>query len=932
MIFILGVLCSGLCSYAQDAHGILMEAERAPDTGKGDIIDVTVLLHNTTTSDFNGAVKIEVPEGFRNISGNLPDVSVKAGEKRYFPVKIHAGGTARAGTVQIVFFLLDSDGKLVAKDDIQQAVEERNMLRLSAQTPEIYNNTPGDSVSVEVTVSNQGNTGQQVNVVFSIPELMGEDNFFEKTGVVGVLRDTIFSFSFIPDRTLLSKPRFTVNVSGMRGGEKELFGHLSVTVTNTASNRWYNAGDAGNFETFTGYNNLTLSYRNSGYNREMYQLMGNGSVDLPAGFLSFRGNIYQGGGQRDPVVTGTSVSYRLNRSEIKAGNISRPLELYMFGRGAEFSLKDSSNNDVFQAGFIDQNFNLIEQHAFLREGYGVYARGVLGSSGPLKRLSATYIFKEDRLEEARHNVLGTEMVRIPGKGWTSTFRVFGAMSQYYEADKDKPSGAVETQYTGSIGNIRLSGNYFYSTPYFPGNRRGMLMLQQHISGRLTGEKVFSANAYVSNYFPKSYTYGMNVFSNNARFDAGIRFPANTQGLGFGISYQYQSESSNGYNALFGIGDPDQKLRMDVHRLVESLNWVSVNGKHSVVMGAETGLANYPDKDALKAQLKFSGIYNYQGVSFNASYQYGGYFLSEHASTAFYDDDRNFRRMILSLVAGKNLFEDRLSLRSGLGYIDDFRTGKTPSAFLNLNYAPRPAYSLYLNSSWFRYDTGMMPLMAGNDNMLTIEGGVVLHLERRKPSPYKKSSVVVFVYYDKNVNNVFDEGDEVAENYMLSLGKTSFLTDKEGRIYYRKVPYGAITVVPVTSQGWFSPQKVVEVNEHYTYTEVPLHRNGTVAGRIRYDLDARTAVDFRLRGQGITFDIYRGDRYIQRVATDESGSFMAFLPTGNYRVKLIGNSLPANTSCEEMVRDFEVKAGEITSLPVFGIAVRQKQVRVKRFGE
>ncbi|SFW25741.1 hypothetical protein SAMN02927921_00765 [Sinomicrobium oceani] len=934
IILFFGVLCFAWHSQAQNTPvpTVSMQVKSMPNAGKNTISDILVAVENMQTSDFSGSLKVRVPAGFRNISGDLPDITVPAGEKRFFPLKILSGGGARAGDAKIEFLLLDQESKIVSVENLYQTVPENNVLRLSSHLPILYYNTPGDSIAVEVMVSNLGNTRQQVHVVFGIPAAVGGNNFFERQGMVAPQQDSVFVFRFLPGKALLSDPEFTVNISGMRGQEKELFGHTAVIVRNTSSSQQYNAAETGYFESFSGYNHLAVSYRNSGMNTDLYQVVGSGTVDLPAGFLSLRGNIYKTTGQSSPVVSGTYAGYRLNGTELRVGNISQPLELSLFGRGATLSMTDAERNKSLEVGFIDQNFNLIEPNAFLREGYGVYARGILGRSTPGKQWTTTYIFKEDRLEQARHHVLGTEAVKMFGKGWYAMAKLFGATSQYYETDTDQSSFAMEGNYTGALSGLKLSGNYFYSTPYFPGNRRGMLQLRQSFSTRLNKERELSGNVFVSNYFPKSHTYNMNVFSRNTRADIGIRFPLSRSGTNFGVGYQYQAESSNSYNILFGVNDADQALRMDVHRLVESLMWVSPDQKHSMIMGVENGLVHYPDRKKPELQFKISNIYNYKWMSLSATYQYGGYFLSEHASTIRYENERDFRRFVLSWSMGHRFFSEKLAVNSGLGYIDDFRTGKTPSAFLNLKYTPAQSYSLYLNASWFHYDTDMMPSLMYNNTMMIVEGGIVFNLEGRKPSPKKKSKVTVMVYYDKNANNIFDGEDEVAQDYLIVMGNASFMTDREGKIYYNKVPFGDIKIAPVIQQGWFASEQNVIVGGYHTYAEVPLHRNGTVSGKIRYDFDAHKSVDIKWKGAGITFDIYQDGQWIQRVTTDDSGSFMAFLPTGKYSVRLRTDSLPEDSSCADPTQEIEVISGKITALPAYIIQVRKKKVQVKRFGE
>ncbi|MDC8104746.1 hypothetical protein MTQ00_09355 [Chryseobacterium sp. B21-037] len=124
--------------------------------------------------------------------------------------------------------------------------------------------------------------------------------------------------------------------------------------------------------------------------------------------------------------------------------------------------------------------------------------------------------------------------------------MYTGLSFYEDINTTKPSLALESQYSGRIKKVNLNGNYFYSTDYYPGNRRGMLQIQQNFSTHIFTDHYVYANVTVSDFSPKFYFYNTAMQSDNIRVDTGINFPKKGN-FGLGVGYQYQEERSNSYN-------------------------------------------------------------------------------------------------------------------------------------------------------------------------------------------------------------------------------------------------------------------------------------------------------------------------------------------------------------------------------------------------
>ncbi len=907
-------------AFAQTSDGLSMDIREESDLGRDRIISAIVEIKNNSQSKFKGKLNITVPTGFRNISGNTSEIEIPSAGSIYLPIKILINSNAGFGESKIDFNLTNFENKILLTKTITHHIAENNSMAISTDTPVIYMSNVNDSIEVRARVSNLGNKRQDVTIVFKIPEADQGSFFVEKKGSIAVQKDSVFIYRFRPTNNMTRIPQFNVNIVGFREPDKEIFGNSSVSIQNNSSMQRYQSLDNNNL----GYtkNSITASYRYLGRESFLYQLIGSGGFNLPSGYVFIRGNIYKTNGPEDPMVNNTFITYKREKSEFTLGNISKIIELSLYGRGAEYAFTSSDKNKRLEFGFIDQSFSLIERTAFLKLGYGFYVRGTLGASNASRNISAAYIFKNDPFEKAKHNLLGTDFQYVFNKDWKISGKLFSGISTYESLNITKPSGALETQYSGIINKINLSGNYSFSSNYYPGNQRGIFQLQQNISSIIKDNSIY-ANVMISNFSPKFYFYNNNLETNSSRFETGLNFPKK-KNFGLGISLQYQNENSNTYNTFFGLTENKDLKEMTAKRLIERVSWSSTNRKHSSIVGIETGLVNYPGSEKNQYQMKFTGTYAYKWLNFQLIYQYGSYYLSEYAFSKLLGGNNTYKKTLASAFITNTMLKGKLSINSGFSYTDDTLYGKSPSGFVNVKYS-KERYGLYLNSSWFNYSMNNF-----SNNLFTIEAGVTINLRSNNLDPGKKSNIKAFVYYDRNNNSIYDEGDEKASGYMIMLNNISFKTDEDGTITYRAIPYNKYTLRQVIQQGWYYDETEFDVNTHQHFLQIPLHQNGTVQGKIMYEYDTKTALEFEPKSGGIAFDIYKDDKLIRHTITDDNGEIVSFIESGEYKIKLNENSLAANTYCENTLQEFKVVPGKISQLNPFIIKVKEKKIRVKKF--
>lgn len=929
-ILICGFFLFTTISFGQNSSTIELTLESEISTNNSSLMDVLISIKNNDNTPFHGTLKADLPKGVKNISNTSTSLDIEPNDNRFISFKVWLDKELEAGSTTITFNLLNDKNEIVTSKSTVHTIKENNRLRLSVENPVIYMSNPNDSIRIKTNVSNIGNRKQDITLVYKIPELVGETNFFEIKGTLDVKDSETYTFSFLPTKRLLRLEQFTVQITGMRSELKELFANTTIQVLNVTSNQQFIYSGNNSWNLGRQRNTFTASYRSIGSGSSVYQLQGAADFNLPAGFVSFEGNLYHGNNDEKPIVTNTILRYQLNDNKLSLGNISKPFEMSLFGRGASVEFEKTKMLKSFEIGFIDQQYNLIQQDGFLKNGYGVYAKAEIPTNGRFNQANILYVFKDDPFEQAKHNVVSNEINYYFNSNWHLNTKLHAGISNYSSISKTFGSYAAEAAYNGRVNSFSLFGNYFISSDYFPGNRRGITQIQQSASKAIANENSLTANIFYSNFSPRSPLYTANIDSDNIRADIGIQF-SKKNNFGGGVFAQHQYESNSSFNH-FNTNN-DKKSDLKAYRLIENINWSSSNQKHFINLNLDNGIIKYPIGDKIHFQGRAQLSYNFNKFYTTLSYQRGSYFLSEFYNLYTQNSSQTFQRLLFSFAYQNSLLNNKLNVNTGFTYSEDPVITSSPSLYMNLNYAVSNNLTIYTNASWFQsksisqyYDVTSL------NRLFTIEAGIQFNLNKRSAvSSGKKSKISATVFYDNNNNSLFDEGDEVAPNYLTTFNIQSFLTDEKGKITYKSVPFGKYDIRPIVQEGWYPALSSINVDSYSKKIDIPLHKNGTLIAKIEYNFDEKKVVQFDPVMGGIVFLIMQNGKLIQKVNTDADGNFTVFLPTGTYDIVMQEKSLPQNAYCENTVASVFIESGKVIKLDSFIILVKQKTINVRKFG-
>src|SRR5690606_16042043 len=380
----------------------------------------------------------------------------------------------------------------------------------------------------------------------------------------------------------------------------------------------------------------------------------------------------------------------------------------------------------------------------------------------------------------------------------------------------------------------VSSNMFYSSAYYPGIRRGVLQSNQRIGRTFGHVNTWLAYSFYD-YDPEflSNRYLVNSYFSNSRIDGGASFPL-AKRLNLSLSMSRHSEKGD---SGIQLGTESLFMEMQSYRLTETFGWRSANNQHIVHLSSENGLVRSPLTGEIEFLIRANGSWNYKYFSMNTFYQQGKFSLTEAFMSSYQGHD-NAYRFSLSPSVTKDFFNSKLKVRLNANFNYDSFSGQNWMYAGNVDYKISKNVSGFVNTYLYTYNGEF-----NNSTFSTLQAGLSYNLpDGRNVSSEKKGNIELFAFYDNNTNGIYDEGDLPAEGRILSIGEISFITKKDGKAVYRRVPYGEYSL-RVPSQNWYAvAPEMLNLDRRDLTIQIPLQRTGKITGAFYYKYDARTSMD------------------------------------------------------------------------------------------
>lgn len=904
----------------------MIETDKEVVAKNDDLVPLTIQLQNNSEASFSGKLMLKNMDGIQMIGQSADAIAMEANSKRFVPVRISISRSAPSGDSDLVFALVDDRGNTKAQFTTKLSIQSIRKVQLSAYEPNQLMQNVGDSLIVSAQLTNRGNSKENITVTASFPDLRGSNKVEKKQVFLDAYQDTIISFSKIITKDLLRVERYTVNMAALYSNG-ELINNVRIGVQNVSGSRTFTDPSMG--DPFSSYssNSIELSGRNLFSQNEALQLNAKGEYELLDGILDFNVNgYYYTQGSTRPQLTNTYIDFKKNNKGIRVGNISESLEKYVNGRGVKTYFGDEKAGKYFEVGWADKTYNLLgdEYSSESNKGYTAYAKTIL-STRREGEYEASVLYDQTPYENAESMVMMNEYNFDVMKDVRVGFELGGGVTRLLEADESpiEPSIAMGFKLSGKFGKYNINSSNFLSSGYYPGVRRGVVQLNERI-GRQLGKVGVWAGYSLYKYNPQQleernsyYSYGRG----NSRFEAGTNFSLSRNTRMSITAKQQTDEGVIGYS-----NQADQETsKMHSLRLTESINWRSRNSEHSVGLSAENGFTKIPFIDGRQFQLRVNANWNYRIFTLNSYYQQGDFTIYEAYRNAL-EGDSNYRFNVSGGVR-KDFFGKRVKTNFNVNYNRNSYSGDNWTYSGRVDYAITPQFSSFVNAYAYSYSSSSYSSFNTN-----VQAGVRYNLPTaRQAAVGKKGNLKLFLFYDNNVNGIYDEGDTPAEDRIVTIGGVSFISNRRGEVEYRKLPYNDYSL-KIPSQDWYAvaPASVTIAGKRTTL-EVALQRTGKVTGKLYYKYDARLSEEFAEKYGGLRMWATATNGRKIEALTNANGEFTLFLPVGEYEISVDANSLTKNVYTDFEPQTVRVVADETTIIPAIELKIQQRKIEVKRFG-
>ena len=225
------LICTVFLSAQNKTESAALDIHEKTYNAESKILDlILVISNNNAQENFKGKIKISAPVGFKSILDQNIAVDLQKNERKFVSVKFFVTNNADAGDAKINLILANQSDQKIDEKTVTHTVEENSLLQMIAENSQIFRSNNQDSLKIRIKVSNKGNRTQKTTLVFKIPDQQDSNLFIEKQGTLHPQQDSIFTFSFLPSKELLKKNIFTINVTGFKDPDKEIFGNTRISV------------------------------------------------------------------------------------------------------------------------------------------------------------------------------------------------------------------------------------------------------------------------------------------------------------------------------------------------------------------------------------------------------------------------------------------------------------------------------------------------------------------------------------------------------------------------------------------------------------------------------------------------------------------------------------------------------------------------------
>lgn len=847
-------------------------------------------------------------------------------DERVIPIRFFVPRRIKADTMYQLDLRLQMNEPVLdgLRKSIFIKVTKVHEMRVELMQGQLYSNHPDGVISFQMKCRNLGNSAEPV--FFQIHNEYGVESASEKVSglMIPAFSDTTLNIIYKLPSPLNQKKLLQLHIIGkyQRGGQT--FSSHLLKVNNLRpkpDNTQINEPNR-----VVSSNTIALFARNVTNNDPYYELMADfkhyiGQTEMHYHINGFYYSRY--GSLTQVALLNTYVELNRERLGLRIGQISKNLEIPLYGRGASFRL-GSYEKSYLEAGFVNSDNNLLAQfrNNSFEASNSVYAKGVQKFGGSFG-LKYNFLGISDPYNQANSLIagLGNEW-KLGGKHafqW-AVYKSSTNNDQYSTVRKNAEGMAGEFSYSGQLGKISLSTSNYYSTSAYAGFLKGALNLDERISYAAGRKLVIWAryNQYKNQPdFFSPYSSLLNFSSLIQTTETGVNLKEKQADFSFRPSLYH--EYSDYYKTFLQIGPitlTSKRFALTGNFQLRRNQFISINGD---VGYSESNVAGSEKYVNFRASL----LYQNTHIMLNASYQDGAYYAAELAGVQL--NSRKYAQMNAGLTLKDIRLTKKMLLTLGnhLSYNNMFQLWSNNS-FANASYNMGPNLALVLGYS--RFQNSYNSLYRNTHSKLDV--GVIKKLKvPGRPQKQKNVAVEMLVYVDLNGNRHYDAGEPVSANTMVLLNEMSMITDMAGKVVFPKIPSGNYSMSVIRQDGYISENRTLYISTS-TSLQVPLYKIGILSGTVKIQKEA-LSYETDEHVSNIRILAIDGNGTMYSALTDEKGQYFFYLPDNTYDIQIDVTSVPELYEVINIQDKIRVTQQAGNTMYQFYLRIKKRPVEVKK---
>lgn len=926
IFFILLFILCGINSHAQESEKkIVFKTLEDIEIGDDNFFTVVMQLENISKDTINARLVLEKPGTIRSYSQDNLIIKLNPLKKAFIPLKFSINKQQAAGNLNLRFQIIDNKtNQNLATSSTKIKVDYKKDLKIFPIQSNILYRQEGDSIHYQLKVVNKGNQTEKVLITNVIPDFKGAFFTTNKRLEINAFEEKIITFSKYVNHEMMKIQSFQANVSAYYENGN-FASNVFYTIENASSNRVYVDPSYINQAWINQSSNyVRITSRDIGTNNMNYNLMAHQDFSVGLNEFAYNINATSWQGNQDMTLTDSWIKYQRNNKGLQIGSINNnDYDIPINGRGIMlFNNYDKTDKRII-VGTAEKSYNLLDDNLYngLKNNKISFANSKFLIKG-LNELESTLLLDQNI---STTNFIVTNGYRwITSNKWNHYLKLGYGFSKFNENNNIENSMSIAANVSGKLGKYDLYSSNYFSSGYYPGTRRGALYLNQRLqrafskfslwaSFTTTNNNPKSVDPYLKNYTDANQSHALRV-------EAGISFKIAKQ-FNFSFSPKINIEKSN-------VLDINTFKYFPIHfkssYLNNSFSWLSNSRSHQIVLNTIAGFSKIDENGKSKPLFYSQLTWGFKSFQLNSSYQRGSMMIAELYSRS--NLNQQIERFNSSINYRKSYFNNHLNLSLSSYYSFDRTFGNIFTFGSTIEYHPIDNLLINTQINYSIFDANMM-----YTKQVYMQAGIQYNLpSKNKPTDVKFGTLNLFVFYDYNANGIFDEGDKVADNRIVKINDISFITDLEGNVKYKKIPYGNY-LINLPGQKWFTQDLSPSINQPNTTLNIPMQLTGVVRGKIKFDNPTKLSyqVSSNLYGFQLSFTNEKGKIY--SVKTNDRGEYTAFLPVGNYIINIDQDSLPQHVYVETYQNKITIQQEKNIELQVILLKIKNREVNIKRFG-